>query len=101
MCHAPQESTRNSKPETRNYPRHHMSTDLLHEAYGAMKHNRRRALLTMLGMGWGIATVILLMAYGAGFGTAIENIFDSFGSKVIGVFPGVSTQQAGGAKAGV
>src|SRR5438309_1614073 len=78
-----------------------MLRDLLDEAYGAMRHNRRRATLTMLGMAWGIATVILLMAYGAGFGTAIEHIFDSFGSKVIGVFPGVSTQQAGGAKAGV
>jgi putative ABC transport system permease protein len=78
-----------------------MFRDLLDEAYGAMRHNRRRATLTMLGMAWGIATVILLMAYGAGFGTAIEHIFDSFGSKVIGVFPGVSTQQAGGAKAGV
>src|SRR3954466_11476304 len=78
-----------------------MFRDLLDEAYGAMRHNRRRAMLTMLGMAWGIATVILLMAYGAGFGTAIEHIFDSFGSKVIGVFPGVSTQQAGGAKAGV
>src|SRR6266481_1249549 len=63
-----------------------MFRDLLDEAYGAMRHNRRRATLTMLGMAWGIAT---------------EHIFDSFGSKVIGVFPGVSTQQAGGAKAGV
>src|SRR5437763_16526433 len=78
-----------------------MVRELLDEAYVAVRHNRRRATLTMLGMAWGIATVILLMAYGAGFGTAIEHIFDSFGSKVIGVFPVFRTQQAGGAKAGV
>jgi putative ABC transport system permease protein len=75
--------------------------DLLHEAYGAMQHDRRRAALTMLGMAWGIATVILLLAYGAGFGVAITNIFESFGSKVLGVFPGRTSKQAGGAKAGV
>ena len=45
-----------------------MFRDLLREAYGAMQHDRRRATLTMLGMAWGIATVILLLAYGAGFG---------------------------------
>jgi putative ABC transport system permease protein len=78
-----------------------MFKDLLQEAYGAMQHDRRRATLTMLGMAWGIATVILLLAYGAGFGVAITNIFESFGSKVIGVFPGRTSKQAGGAKAGV
>ena len=78
-----------------------MFRDLLREAYGAMQHDRRRATLTMLGMAWGIATVILLLAYGAGFGVAITNIFESFGSKVLGVFPGRTSKQAGGAKAGV
>ena len=48
-----------------------MVRDLLGQAYGAMKHDRRRATLTMLGMAWGIATVVLLLAYGAGFGRAI------------------------------
>lgn len=78
-----------------------MFSDLLREAYGAMQHDRRRATLTMLGMAWGIATVILLLAYGAGFGVAITNIFESFGSKVLGAFPGRTSLQAGGAKAGV
>ncbi len=77
-----------------------MFTDLLRQAYGAMQHNRRRTMLTMLGMAWGIATVVLLLAYGSGFGRAINTIFASFGAKVIGVFPGRTSQQAGGAKAG-
>ena len=41
-----------------------MFRDLWREAYGAMQHNRRRTALTMLGMGWGIATVVMLLAYG-------------------------------------
>ncbi len=77
-----------------------MLGDLLHEAYGAMQHNRRRATLTMLGMAWGIATVILLLAYGSGFGVAIGHIFESFGAKVIAIFPGRTTLQVGGSKAG-
>jgi putative ABC transport system permease protein len=55
----------------------------------------------MLGMAWGIATVVLLLAYGDGFGRAITNIFESFGAKAVGVFPGRTSQQAGGSKAGV
>ena len=47
-----------------------MLRDLLHEAYGAMRHNRRRATLTMLGMAWGIATVVMLLSYGNGFSQA-------------------------------
>ena len=77
-----------------------MFRDLLQEAYGAMRHNRRRTTLTMLGMAWGIATVVLLLAYGAGFGRAIETIFANWGTRIIGVFPGRTSQQAGGQKAG-
>jgi putative ABC transport system permease protein len=78
-----------------------MKRDLLGQAYGAMKHDLRKTVLTMLGMAWGIATVVLLLAYGSGFGTAIENIFQSFGAKAVGIFPGRTSEQAGGNKAGV
>ena len=77
-----------------------MVHDLLGQAYQAMRHNRRRTGLTMLGMAWGIATVVLLLAYGAGFGRAIHNIFSNFGMQVMGIFPGRTSLQAGGAKAG-
>jgi putative ABC transport system permease protein len=75
--------------------------DLLHEAYGAMRHDVRKTVLTMLGMAWGIATVVLLLAYGEGFGRAIQAIWDSYGSTAVGIFPGRTSQQAGGNKAGV
>ena len=78
-----------------------MYRDLLLQAYSAMRHDLRRTLLTMAGMAWGIATVVLLLAYGNGFGRAIENIFESFGATAVGIFPGRTSQQAGGNKAGV
>ncbi len=78
-----------------------MFRDLFHEAYGAMRHNRRRTALTMLGMAWGIATVVMLLAYGNGFGRACENIFANFGTKLMIVVPGRTSMQAGGQKAGM
>jgi putative ABC transport system permease protein len=78
-----------------------MFRDLLQEAYGAMRHNRRRTALTMLGMAWGIATVVMLLAYGDGFGRACANIFANFGTKLVIVVPGRTSMQAGGQKAGV
>ena len=78
-----------------------MHRDLLQQAYGAMRHDLRKTLLTMLGMAWGIATVVLLLAYGEGFGRAINNIFESYGAHSVGFFPGRTSQQAGGNKAGV
>ncbi len=77
-----------------------MFRDLLLEAYGAMRHNRRRTALTMLGMAWGIATVVMLLAYGDGFGRACQNIFANFGDKLVIVVPNRTSLQAGGQKAG-
>src|SRR5260370_33877013 len=78
-----------------------MSRDLLQDAYGAMRHMRCRTALTMLGMAWGIATVVMLLAYGDGFGRACANIFANFGTKLVIVAPGRTSMQAGGQKAGV
>ena len=78
-----------------------MKRDLLQQAYGAMRHDSRKTVLTMLGMAWGIATVVLLLAYGEGFNNAIHAIWDSYGATAVGIFPGRTSQQAGGNKAGV
>src|SRR4051794_28194582 len=78
-----------------------MIKDILGQAWEAMLYNRRRTMITMVGMAWGIATVVLLLAYGAGFSHAIEAIFAQWGTNTIGVFPGRTSEQAGGDKAGI
>src|SRR5215469_540410 len=78
-----------------------MIHDLLQEAYAAMRHNRRRTALTMIGMGWGIATVVMLLAYGDCFGRACEAIFANFGTKLVIVVPGKTSTEAGGQKSGM
>lgn len=77
-----------------------MILEVLKQAWASLNYKRRRSALTMLGMAWGIATVVLLLAYGEGFGNAIHAIFRSYGSKVILIMPGRTGLQAGGSKAG-
>lgn len=77
-----------------------MMVDLARQAYNALRFNRRRSLLTMLGMAWGIATVVLLLAYGSGFERGLWIAFRSWGTDMVFVFPGRTEMQAGGTKAG-
>src|ERR1700693_274698 len=77
-----------------------MILELASQSYNALKHNRRRSILTMLGMAWGIATVVLLLAYGAGFERGLWVAFRSWGTNLVFVFPGRTSLQAGGTKAG-
>jgi len=77
-----------------------MLVELVRQAYNALKHNRRRSILTMLGMAWGIATVVLLLAYGSGFERGLWVAFRSWGTNLVFIFPGRTSLQAGGTKAG-
>lgn len=77
-----------------------MIADIALQAHSALRHDKRRSLLTMLGMAWGIATVVLLLAYGAGFDRGLWVAFRSFGTNLAFVFPGRTSLQAGGTKAG-
>ena len=78
-----------------------LSKDVFSEAYGALRNNRRRSAITVLGMAWGIATVVLLLAYGTGFSTAIVNIFKAYASmQAMAIAGGRTSMQAGGNKAG-
>ena len=100
LVEPPRQAEKSSRRVISKLPAAPMARDLLQQALSAMRHDLRRTLLTMAGMAWGIATVVLLLAYGNGFATAIQNIFQSFGATAVGVFPGRTSQQAGGNKAG-
>jgi putative ABC transport system permease protein len=77
-----------------------MLKDILGQAWEAMVYNRRRTAITMVGMAWGIATVVLLVAYGAGFSAAVEAIFAKFGTNTMIFWGNRTSEQAGGDKAG-
>ncbi len=73
---------------------------LFSEAWKSLRFHARRTVLTMLGIAWGIATVVLLLSYGTGLERTVLAALESFGTKVIYVFPGRTSQQAGGERAG-
>src|SRR5499427_9501686 len=77
-----------------------MLTEIIYEAWIALKRNYTRSLLTMLGIVWGIATVTLLIAYGDSFRSILVNGFDAFGKSVVICWPQQTSEQPGGQRAG-
>jgi len=54
----------------------------------------------MLGIVWGIVAVTLLIAYGGGFRAVLVHAFDAFGKSAVVGWPGATSEQAGGQRAG-
>ena len=78
-----------------------VSREVAREAMAGLMRNRVRAVLAMVGISWGIVSVVMLLAYGDGFNQAILRGFrGAFGDGVSIVFPGQTSMQAGGERAG-
>src|SRR6188508_2334604 len=77
-----------------------MLTEIILEAWTALRRNYTRSLLTMLGIVWGIATVTLLIAYGSSFRQILVSGFDAFGKSVVICWPQQTSEQPGGQRAG-
>jgi putative ABC transport system permease protein len=77
-----------------------MLLEIIIEAWVALKRNLTRSFLTMLGVVWGIATVTLLIAYGASFRSILVHGFDAFGKSVVICWPQQTSEQPGGQRAG-
>jgi putative ABC transport system permease protein len=74
---------------------------VIHEAIAGIARNRLRAGLSMLGISWGIVSVVMLLAYGQGFDEALLRGFQgAFSDGVTIMFPGQTSMQAGGERAG-
>lgn len=54
----------------------------------------------MLGIVWGVAAVSILIAYGTGFRGALVRAFEAFGKSAVVCWPGQTSEQAGGERAG-
>jgi putative ABC transport system permease protein len=77
-----------------------MLTEIILEAWVALKRNYTRTFLTMLGIVWGIATVTLLIAYGSSFRNILVSGFNAFGKSVVICWPQQTSEQPGGERAG-
>jgi putative ABC transport system permease protein len=54
----------------------------------------------MAGIVWGIVAVTLLIAYGTGFRTVLVRAFEAFGKSAVVAWPGQTSEQPGGQRAG-
>ena len=52
------------------------------------------------GYRWGLVSVVLLLAYGQGLGGCVLHAFLNMGNNVIVLWPGQTSMQAGGQRAG-
>src|SRR3954466_12847794 len=75
--------------------------EIVREACFGLYHHRFRAALSMLGISWGIISVVVLLSYGDGFRGALEAGFrGAFSDGTVVTFPGQTSMQAGGERAG-
>jgi len=74
--------------------------DLLQDTLATLWAHKRRTLLTMFGIAWGIISITVMVAAGEGLGVGIQRNQETFGKDVMIVFSGRTSMQAGGSRAG-
>jgi putative ABC transport system permease protein len=77
-----------------------MLAEIFRQAWDALRRNLTRTFLTMLGIVWGIVAVTVLIAYGDGFRGVLVRAFEAFGKSAVVCWPGQTSEQAGGERAG-
>ena len=75
-------------------------TDLLRDTLATLWAHKRRTLLTMFGIAWGIISITIMVAAGEGLGDGIKKNQETFGRDVMIVFAGRTGMQAGGMRSG-
>ena len=74
--------------------------EALEQSLVSLRRNRLRSGLTMLGIIWGLVTVVLLISYGKAIGDTVMMGFLGIGNNVIMMWGGQTSMQAGGERAG-
>ncbi len=74
--------------------------EIITEGWNSLVRNRLRSVLTMLGIIWGLVTVVLLLGYGQGVGESVLSAFMGIGNNVCIMWGGQTSMHAGGERAG-
>jgi len=74
--------------------------DLLRDTIATLWAHKRRTMLTMFGIAWGIISITVMVAAGEGLGVGIQKNQETFGKDVMIVFGGRTSMQAGGMRSG-
>ncbi len=74
--------------------------ELFGQVFGSLLRNKLRSFLTMAGIAWGIASVVIIVAMGDGFKEGQKRSMKSLGENIVILFGGRTGKQAGGQRAG-
>jgi putative ABC transport system permease protein len=74
--------------------------EILSQVVAALLRNKLRSFLTMAGIAWGVASIVLIVAMGDGFKEGQRDRFKQLGENIVILFPGRTEKQAGGLRAG-
>lgn len=73
---------------------------MIRESAASLNHYRRRSIITVISLAWGVASFILLMSYGDGFKRTLVEGFEAVGQDLIIMSQGQTSLQAGGLRSG-
>jgi putative ABC transport system permease protein len=74
--------------------------ELFGHVASSLLRNKLRSLLTMAGIAWGVASIVLIVAMGEGFKLGQRDRFRQLGENIVIVFSGKTELQPGGRRAG-
>ena len=74
--------------------------EILQQSWDSLRRNRMRSFLTMMGIVWGLTTVVLLLGYGQSVSESVLSAFLGIGNNVEIMWQGQTSMQAGGERAG-
>jgi putative ABC transport system permease protein len=74
--------------------------DILKQTWATLRAHKMRSFLTMFGIIWGIASVILLVGLGLGFSKDQKKRMETLGKDLVIIWGGRTSSQVGGLAAG-
>lgn len=74
--------------------------ELFRQVFDSLLRNKLRTFLTMAGIAWGIASIVIIVAMGDGFKEGQRNNMKGLGENIVILFGGKTESQAGGQRAG-
>lgn len=74
--------------------------DLLSDTLQTLRAHKLRTGLTMFGLAWGVVSITLMAAAGDGLREGQRKVVKAFGENIAIFFPGRTSMQAGGVRAG-
>jgi putative ABC transport system permease protein len=75
-------------------------SELAGQVVESLLRNKLRTFLTMAGIAWGIASIVLIVAMGDGFKAGQRSNMKQLGENIVILFGGRTEMQAGGERAG-